>query len=225
MKLLSLTLEIRYKNNIQLIEVNDPRQKFIESITDIKVLPPPELSQGVQHNDIKTKSFVAAEPSRLAIVCEQDNEDKAQERILNILKEAYARFKYKDAQIARVGVKSIWVETWNNNFTSLVKAYKEKFYQQNELLTESDDVAVNLTLKDDGCKVNFVSGAMKPEQGKTFVIFKEIELPHDFIFTLVDKYDEGGIIENKYTSIKEFFLNSTNYGRLKTNQVTELLRR
>jgi len=223
-QLINLILGIRFSGKTPLIE-KDNRVKFVREVTGEEVQSPPNVSQGVRVDHKPSKTRVVLEENNLVIIVESEDENSAKQRLFTVLNRTYGDFAYKDNSISRIGVQTRWMEAWNSSFTSLVAKYKEVFYKENVLLSESFDVAVSFTLKDeDSYKVNYVSGPMKPDQGKTLLAFGEVAFPHDFILVDIDRFSDtnlGGV--NSVSEIKKMVTASLAYGRTKAEQTVGLL--
>jgi hypothetical protein len=223
--LLLLILEVRFKHKTPLIE-KDNRVQFIEKISGKPVKQPPNAWQGLDFNYQPLRMRLVLEEERFSISVQIDEEESAQDRLLEMLSKIYRDFQYKNNEIKRIGVRSIWFSDWNSSFTNLVNKYKNIFYKDNTIVSESTDVAVNFILKDkDLYKMNFISGPMKPEQGMDQLIFKDISLPHDFIFVDLDRYKLEGLSNiNSAQDIKKVVLESLDYEQSKAKQTVQLLK-
>lgn len=224
MEILSLILEIRFSKNASLI-VDDKRQKLVELIVGEppKDKPPDAPKIGMALNHSKTKTRVVVEENRVAISVEQPDVEKARKRLAETLKIVYGQVNYKDLPVCRVGVRTLWICPWNESFTSLLSHFRKIFYADNSLLEEALDVGVALTFNDGDAKVNYSCGPMKPTQGESFLVFKDRQLPHDFIFVDVDRYK---IVDQKtydFNFIKKYVIDSITYGMSKAEETKSLL--
>ena len=224
MEILSLILEIRFGSKTPLI-VDDKRQKLVELIIGKppKDKPPDTPKIGMALNDVASKTRVIVEESRVAISVEQSDIEKSKKRLLEVLKTIYKQVDYKTSPVWRVGVRTQWICLWKDSFTSLLSCFREKFYANNSLLQEAVDVGIALTLEDGQFKVNYSTGPMKPEQGKQLLIFKDRQLPHDFIFIDIDRYSIDDKKTYEIESIKQFIVDSITYGKSKAEETERLL--
>ena len=224
MEILSLILEIRFSKNASLI-VDDKRQKLVELIVGEppKDKPPDAPKIGMVLNDSKTKTRIVVEENRIAISVEQPDIDKAKKRLVEILKIVYDQIGYKDLPVLRIGVRTQWVCPWNDSFTSLLNHFKNIFYTDNSLLKEASDVGIALTFNDGEAKVNYSCGPMKPTQGKTFLVFNDGQLPHDFTFIDVDRYKTEDQKTFDPTSIKMYITDSISYEKSRAEETKNFL--
>lgn len=223
MDILSLIFEVRFKQNTPLIK-EDKRKRLVEIVIGKKPKkePPKEIST-VEVNHLPSKTRAVIQENRLAIAIEKSDVSQAKERLFELLEDIYREIDYKENSIARIGTRTQWIRPWDGSFTSLMGRYKEIFYQDCSLVEESSDIAIVFTFKDNGCKVNYSSGPMKPDEAKGRLVFKERNLPHDFIFIDVDRYATESPPDNNLRAIKQFISASIEYGLSKANETVEIL--
>lgn len=223
MTILGLILEIRFRNKTKLVQ-DDRRQNIHALISGNQPEnPPPDTSAGMNMINTAQRTNVVVEEGRIAIQIEGTDHQVIQRRTLEVLGILYDQADYKDNKIVRIGVRTKWIGTWDQSFAKLYERYKEVFYNDNSILDRSVDIAVNLTLEDNGYRVNFISGPMKPEEGLSQVLFKDRDFPHDFIFVDIDRFDISGSYSNTLASIKRFFNESVKYGKDISEDVYDLL--
>lgn len=224
METLSLILEIRFSDKTPLI-IDDKRQKLVELIVGEppKDKPPDVQKVGMALNHSKTKTRVVVEENRLAISVEQPDIEKAKRRLEETLEIVYDQVNYKDSPVSRIGVRTLWVCPWNESFTSLLAHFRKAFYKDNSLQKKASDVGIALTFNDGQAKVNYSCGPMKPVQGKGFLIFKDRQLPHDFTFVDVDRYEVETQKTYDVSSIKKYITDSIAYGASKVKETENLL--
>lgn len=223
MDILSLIFEIRFKENTPLI-LEDKRKKLAKIVMGEEPRKkPPKERMAVEVNHLPSKTRAVIQENRLAIAIEESDASQAKRRLFELLRDIYREVDYKDNPIVRIGTRTQWIHSWDGSFTSLMERYKAIFYQDCSLVEESSDIAIVFTLEDNGCKVNYSSGPMKPEEAKVRLVFKERELPHDFIFIDIDKYATENPPDNNLRAIKQFISASIEYGSSKANETIEIL--
>ena len=222
----SAIFEVKFKNKLSPLEILIGFRLFKE-ITGKKteVLDPAKsnVTGGFNFTDPQSKLTTIVEVNRIAISTEIENNTQ-EDVIKKSLKVLYSNFEYKELDIQRVGVRTMWVLPYSKSFTDLMTHYKNNFYNSsNPLVSESTDVAVSLSLEDHDNKVNFNSGPMKPEQLKTvFLKFgTNVELPHDFIFADIDRYTTS--LTNKETDLTNYIRDSIEYGSKKMLELEQII--
>lgn len=223
MELLTLILEIRYKQ-LEVSDVDDKRVELVELITGEKPKKPPgRLAKGMVINHETTKTRVVIEENRIAVSVEKPDISEAKSRLSEVLTFIYRKFPYKDREIIRLGARTNWIWPWSQNFTSLVSRFKEIFYKESSLSANAFDVGLPLIFKEENYRVNYSAGPMKPNQGKSFIIFKNRNLPHDFLFVDVDNFVMDEPIDNRLVNIKNFVTSSIVYGQEKAEETVSLI--
>ncbi len=222
MDLLSLIMEIRYRQRTLLV-FDDKRQKIFKLITGKDPQnSPSDVIQGAEYRDEPTRTRVLLEENRFAAAVEEDNIDEANKRLFEVIGNIYNEIDYQSNIINRIGVRTQWVSCWNESFASLLNRYKKVFYKPNSLLTKATDIAVHFTLIDESNKINFTTGPMKPQQGQTLLVFKNRNLPHDFIYTDVDYFCEN-VQTYDLEKIKQFITLSIKFGKDRASETVGLI--
>lgn len=223
MEILSLVFEIRFKQNTPLM-VGDKRKKLAEIVIgETPKENPPKETMAMEVNHPPSKTRVIIQENRIVIIVEQPNISQAKERLIKLLGNIYREVDFKENSIARIGTRTQWIQEWSSSFTSLMEKYKDVFYQDCSLVKEASDVAVFLTLKHNGFRINYASGPMKPNEAKERLMFKERNLPHDFIFIDIDRFTTEDTPDNNLGDIKGFILNSIEYGQNKASETINIL--
>jgi hypothetical protein len=224
MEILSLTLEIRFKQNTSLT-ADGKIKKLVEIVTGKSPKEePPAGTMMVEIGDNPSKTKVIIQGNRIAIAVEQPNASQSKERLIELLKSIYKEVNFEENSIDRIGVRTQWIQEWNGSFTSLMEKYRAVFYQKCSLVNEASDIAVSLTLEHDNYKVNYNSGPVRSNEAKEkWLVFKERNIPHDFILVDIDRYASENVPTNNLIAIKQFILDSIKYGQNKTTETINIL--
>lgn len=223
MELLNLIFEIRFKKNSFNVLLDERKSDIFELVTGEKPKNFPKEGFRIDHSNSKT--VVVIEEDRVAISVEQDDIETAKERLTALLLNIYGQFNFASKEIIRLGARVQFMEPWQSSFTNLVSKYKSAFYSNNSLVEKSSDVALPLTFIDNNCRVNFISGPMKPDQGKGFLVFKERSLPHAFIYVDIDRVLTEGVSKKDISEISQYISDSINYSQEKAQETINLLNR
>lgn len=126
--------------------------------------------------------------------------------------------------LARVGVRSTWIEPVEETFADLLAIYKKSMLGSNILSERMSDVGLVLDFVDEGCKVSLTTGPMKAQQLKTqYLTFEQETIPNVFIFCDIDRATTN---ECKYSNklLSEFIRRGLDYGGERAKMLIDILR-
>lgn len=202
MRQIKAILELRYEN---VPELFTHKKKILNALGESSQS---DDTSFVEHINIQVKNqygHIAVEAFRTVITVERTEVKKAQEFILGVYSRLENILNIKD--VKQIGYRCFFIDERDAKFEDLVSIYKENFYKDSALLASAVDVAVPLTFKLNGYRVNFMSGPMEPAQVKDMLEYKDIVLKNSFFVDLdFIKYDEQ--INSK--SLKEHIKDVTN---------------
>lgn len=222
MELLILIADIRFKPLEDLSSV-DKRVELYKFITGASPTNPPKQTIGLELDHEPTKTRVVVENDRIALSVEYAAPLRSKKRLFELLSFIYKKFPYGSREIVRLGVRTEWISSWNNNFSSLVNKFKATFYRETPLTNDASDVGLPLIFNSEGFQINFSTGPMKPEQIKSFIRFKNRSLPHDAIFVDIDRFNKENTVNNGIAEIKDVISASIEYGQNKAIQTVSLI--
>ena len=126
--------------------------------------------------------------------------------------------------LARVGVRSMWVEPFESTFADLLTVYKKSMFASNILSEQASDVGIVLDFVDEDCKVSLTTGPMEAQQLKSQFLASEPErIPDVFIFTDIDRATTN---ETKYSNrfVNEFIQQGLDYGEEQAKKLIDIIR-
>lgn len=126
--------------------------------------------------------------------------------------------------LARVGIRSMWIEPFEGTFTELLTVYRKSMLAKTILSEEASDVGLVLDFLDEDCKVGLTTGPMEAQQLKTqFLTFEEKTIPDVFIFADIDRATTN---QTKYSNkfLSEFIRKGLSYGEKRTKTLFNVLR-
>ena len=125
--------------------------------------------------------------------------------------------------LARIGVRTIWIEPFEGTFTDLLKVYKKSVLGSNILCEQASDVGLVLDFVDGDYNVSLTTGPMEAQQLKTqFLTFEQETIPNVFIFGNIDRATTN---ETKYSNkfLNEFIQQGLGYGEEQAKTLIDIL--
>jgi len=222
-ELASVILEIRFSSPFDLVQIKDTRPGIFKKITGEEPPAPPkqQIASGLSFNNQKQFLRVVLEPKRIALRIENKTKEEAIETIENTFNLIYEDVNCQTLEIQRIGARTIWLNQYDQSFTALLDIYKKRFYQKSLLRSEAKDVAVTLTLENEGLKVNFITAPISKKQLQNQVLVFKRNLNHDYALTDIDVFNED--FKNNKTEIINFLKKSILYGEKKTKEIFNIL--
>jgi hypothetical protein len=211
MKIYDLVLEVRLLEKIPFIK-GDSR---IELIKELGGKSPDIDGDRVHTVEFKPKDkpiLIVAQENRYAISLIADNAEVSVKKLKRQIRDIYKVLDYSRLHVARIGVKTVWIEETNQEFNQLVEMFKSSFYNtENKFISEGEDVAVNLTLKDGTLPVNLLVGPVKADEAAAFTSFPPTLSAEANILVSVDRYTTERTLASQ-ESVYEFIDKSVKYG-------------
>lgn len=139
----------------------------------------------VENVNIQVKNqfaHVTVEPYRLMITVERCESKKAQEFIIGVYEKLNNLLHL--SSVKQVGYRCMFISESDDKFSDLVNVYKNRFFKDTSLVTQSVDVAIPLTFKVDDFRVNFASGPMEPKEIKERLEYKDIDVKNSYYVDL-----------------------------------------
>lgn len=185
MKLVDLALEVRFNGKAVLIETNDLRQTLLKKI-DPNAKTPTQLVTGISVQQADKRAIVIAEESRYGASVQDKNVKNAQKKIKSYVTTINSVINYSDLKVARVGIRTIWLQKYDDNIESLKQKYRHQFYSENNLVKHAIDFGVNLTLEAEGFTIGYISGPVRKDEPLAFVSFPVNDLNEANVYIAVD---------------------------------------
>ncbi len=222
MNLINLIIELRYKNTP---ESFDFKRKLFQVINDDKMptnIPP--FKEGLSIDIKKKKMKVIIESNRTAVGIELiENINNTTDFVKKFFCKINKEINWN--KIDRIGVKTIWAHTTTKPLNKLIAKFKNKFYSNNDLISESEDIALCLTLedKDNNSKINYNSGIIeKNELINRYFNFKDITVPKRCVLVDIDYYKMEEFSYSDET-LSSFLDKALNFGEGKANKTIKIL--
>jgi len=216
------TLEIRYSEPAKQFLVLDA---VVKAISD-KPIDKKIVVGGSFEITLKDKSAkILIEPQRIALSIEEEKSlAEVSDFVDSILKKIFSQISFP--KVLRIGCRTLWLKEYPDTFENLIKKYKDVFYKDVPLITQSSDVAIPLTLEEGGRKINFNSGPMKKEQFMALYsqMKNETSIPEKFIFVDIDFFAALSSPCNfQKKDILDFVSEAYNYATKKSSETFAIL--
>lgn len=184
MDLLQVTVELRHAKPLKLFR---PYEELYRSLTG-KDLPEKVTPLPGFRLDIGDKLMeVVVDARRTAIVMgDVPNIGHCADAVGGVFR--------KTSEIAelpgleRLGIRSLWVQSSELQFSELMSLHKQVFYKTNVITEQATDIGAAFVSKDGECIVRLSFGPMEPEQLRTMLSFERRSLPEVGTFLDVDYY-------------------------------------
>lgn len=209
MKFVKFILELRLEKRLQLLKPYEEIHKVFlgEEPKDVEKWLTPSMR--LENKNKKIISVI--EKSRCAVeIQEPPNNGYCLQNTMRVL-DAIDEFLHIPT-VKRIGLRSIWIESFKGEFNDLVHIYKDKIYSKNTLIEKSSDVCVILDFQEEEGMVHLISGPMQEEQlRKQYFPFVSEKLPEVFVFCDID-YSETLSREYNKKFINGFVNKGIKYG-------------
>lgn len=187
MKLVDLTLEIRFKGGVNLVQ-NDLRLDLAKKLAPPSSQPKQADDEGIQVHNKEKRIAIGANKARYAITLQEKNIKTARSKLETYVRTINDTIDYSNLDVARVGIRTIWVHKYGNDIKELQRKYKDSFYANNDIIESAFDFAIVLTLKTDDFTIGYQSGPVEKNEPLQNVAFPVNDLKEANIYTSVDCY-------------------------------------
>lgn len=221
MRLVKVITELRFSGRLKLLK---PHEELYLAILGEELKQPERwITPGLTLQAKQRKMKTILEAKRCAVDLEEvPNIGYCVQTIAGIFK------KVDDILgiplLARVGVRSMWIEPFEGTFADLLAVYKKSMLGSNILCKQASDVGVVLDFVDEDCKVSQTTGPMETQQLKTqFLAFEPESIPDVFIFSDIDRATTN---ETKYSNkfLNGFIRQGLDYGEERAKTLIDILR-
>jgi hypothetical protein len=219
MTLHKIIVELRYKKAAHPFTF---RSKIFKEITGNLPDRNPVIRESISI-EIKDKlAKVIIEPNRWVVSIEKiEGVSEIKEYLEKLNNKLHAAAVWKEA--VRIGVRTIWIQGTDQTSSQLISQFKERLFKTNSLISESEDVALPLTLKKGEVRINYIAGPVTKEE------IKEKHLDNDS-----DTLPEAGLlVDIDYLLVKEmeypkqkfkkFLADALEYSERKAAETNELV--
>jgi len=186
MDLLQVIVELRHSQPLRLFR---PYEELYRSLTE-KELPEKEAAlslPGFQLNISEKRMLVVVDPQHTAIVLgDVPNMGYCIDNIIGVFRKISDLVEMPP--LARLGIRSYWIQESKLDFKALVSTYKQLIYRPSAIVEESIDVGASFILKDGKYAARVTFGPMELSQLKTMFVFQLAKLPKVVSFLEVDYY-------------------------------------
>ena len=183
-QLIKVTYELKYAKNMNLLaeHENIHRDLLSEEAPDTSRW----LMPGLRLEDKSKKRIMLVDPVRGVIDIDiPPNIGFCKDSVLQFLKSVHNRFGIPE--IARWGLRSIWIQDYRGKFEDLMGIYKQHLLGNSTLIRDAYDVGTVLDYHINGEKVSVTTGPMESDQLKRqFLTFDAESVPAIFAFVSVD---------------------------------------
>ena len=164
MRLVDLAVELRFKGNATLLK-DDVRTTLIKEFDPdyLKNKKTQELNF-VQIRPKDKRVAITAQENRYGVAIQDKNVKRAMQKINQYITTINKLINYTDLDIARLGVKTVWVHKCGKDISQLKNTFKEKFYKDNKIVSNSIDYAAVLTLHDKDFTVAYTAGPIEKNE-------------------------------------------------------------
>ncbi|HEY1645381.1 MAG TPA: hypothetical protein VGF75_03260 [Candidatus Saccharimonadales bacterium] len=179
MKQIKAVLEIRYD---QMPELFAYKNKVVRALGGTDAEKQASLVENVNIQAKDQFAHISVEPYRLLISVERREPKKAQEYILGVYEKVDNLLHL--SSVKQVGYRCMFTEESDDSFKDLVSRQKTAFFKDTAIAADATDVAMPLTLKIDDYRVNFQSGAVKPDELKERLEYKDLNVKNSYLIDL-----------------------------------------
>jgi len=221
MDLLQVIIELRHSEALKLFR---PYEELYRSLTG-KELPEKETPlPGFQLNISEKRMQVVVDPRHTAIVLGNvPNIGYCVDNIMAVFRKIGDLVKVPP--LARLGIKSYWIQESKVSFSELVSTYKRIIYKPSDIVEQAIDVGVSFILKDGKYAANVAFGPMEQAQLKTMLVFEPARLPEVVSFLDVDYYLLMERTEVTEKILREFVNAGLNYASEQSQRLMSILLR
>jgi len=184
MDLLQVIVQLQHS---QLLRLFRPYEELYRSLTE-KELPDKEaVLPGFQLNISEKRMQVVVESRHTAIVLEHvPNIGYCIDNIVGVFRKISDLVEMPP--LARLGMRSYWIQESKRDFKALVSTYKELIYRPIAIVEESIDVGASFILEDGKYAARISFGPMEFSQLETRFAFKLAKSPKVVSFLDIDYY-------------------------------------
>lgn len=223
MKLVKLIVEIRYDKIPKSLDFRRRLFKLITNQEFPKERGVPSESFGVISKNKKVHVLIGPLKSGVDIN-QPDTLTRAVQECTGFFRTVGKEVSWEE--LKRIGVRSMWVHPVSITLDELKERFRQSFYKDIPLVTEAEDVAVCLTLKDSNKRINFNAGPMEKAQLISQFLppapIDETKIPATFAFIDYDYYKVGNI-SYSVNYIQNFIDSAVKKGKIKAEETIKIL--
>lgn len=219
MDLIQVIVELRHSEPLRLFR---PYDELYRSLTG-KELPEKETPlPGFELNISEKRMRVVVDPKHTAVVLgDVPNIGYCVDNAVGVFRKISDLVKLPP--LARLGVRSSWIQESKLGFEKLVSTYKQIVYRPSSIVEDSIDVGASFILKDGKYTANMAFGPMELSQLKTMFAIQPAKLPEVVTFLEVDYYMVMEPTEVTQTMLHDFIYTGLNFASEQGERLVSIL--